>query len=83
MPGMATLAELDALSAAHGRDAEILFLGLMTRHHDGGVAVARAADLLLDDGPVKRIARAMMQEQSKESGLMTLMLAERDAVPAG
>ncbi|MFD6859999.1 DUF305 domain-containing protein [Rhodococcus sp. NPDC060090] len=83
MPGMATPAELDALSAAHGRDAEILFLQLMTRHHDGGVAMARAADLLLDDGPVKRIARAMLQEQSKESGLMTLMLAERDAVPAG
>ncbi len=45
--------------------------------------MARAADLLLDDGPVKRSARAMMQEQSKESGLMTMMLAEREVVPAG
>lgn len=61
----------------------MLFLQLMKRHHDGGVAMARAADLLLDDGPVKRSARAMMQEQSKESGLMTMMLAEREVVPAG
>jgi uncharacterized protein (DUF305 family) len=66
-----------------GCDAEILFLQLMTGHHDGGVAMARAPDLLLDDGPVKRIARTMMQEQSREYGLGTLMLAERDAVPAG
>jgi uncharacterized protein (DUF305 family) len=83
MPGMATLAELDALSAARGREGEVLFLQMMKRHHDGGVAMARAADLLLDDGAVKRLARAMMQEQSKESGLLTMMLAERAAVPAG
>lgn len=83
MRGMATVAELDALSTAPGPDAEVLFLQLMKRHHDGGVAMARAADLLLDDGPVKRSARAMMQEQSKESGLMTMMLAEREVVPAG
>ncbi|MGN5240412.1 DUF305 domain-containing protein [Rhodococcus sp. SJ-3] len=83
MPGMATLAELDALSAARGRDGEVLFLQLMRRHHEGGVAMARSVDLLLDDGPVKRMARAMMQEQSKESGLMTIMLAERGALPAG
>ena len=79
MPGMASAAELDALSAARGRDAEILFLQLMHRHHLGGVTMARAADALLVDGPVKQSARAAVQEQGGEIGLLTVMLAERGA----
>lgn len=81
MPGMATTAELDALGAARGRDAEVLFLQLMQRHHLGGALMAQAADLVLADGPVKQVARDMMQEQSREAGLMTLMLAQRGAQP--
>jgi uncharacterized protein (DUF305 family) len=79
MPGMATPAELDALTAAHGRDAEVLFLQLMQRHHAGGVEMARAADLLLTGGPVKEVARGAMQSQSQEAGLMGVMLAQRGA----
>ncbi|WP_433567805.1 DUF305 domain-containing protein [Nocardia sp. CA-151230] len=81
MPGMATQAELDALAAARGRDAEVLFLQLMLRHHRGGVAMAQAADRLLASGPVKEAARGMITAQSQESGLMTIMLAQRDAQP--
>lgn len=44
MPGMATMAELDALAASRGPDAEILFLQLMERHHRGGIAMGQAAD---------------------------------------
>lgn len=79
MTGMASMAELDALSAAHGRDAEVVFLQLMLRHHLGGVEMARAADALLVDGPVKQSARAAVQEQGGEIGLLTVMLAERGA----
>ncbi|MGV9833597.1 DUF305 domain-containing protein [Nocardia niigatensis] len=81
MPGMATQAELDALAAARGKDAEVLFLQLMLRHHRGGVAMAQAADQLLTSGPVKEAARGMITAQSQESGLMTIMLAQRDAQP--
>ncbi|MCD5421322.1 DUF305 domain-containing protein [Rhodococcus pyridinivorans] len=83
MPGMATLDELDALSAAHGRDAEVLFLQLMQRHHAGAVAMARAADAQLSGGVVAQFARGAMQEQSKEAGLMTIMLEQRAAAPLG
>jgi len=83
MPGMATLDELDALSAARGRDAEVLFLQLMQRHHAGAVAMARAADDRLTGGAVAQFARGAMQEQSKEAGLMTLMLERRAAAPLG
>ncbi|MFC4373744.1 DUF305 domain-containing protein [Nocardia halotolerans] len=81
MPGMATLAELDALTTARGRDAEILFLQLMYRHHSGGVTMARAADALLTAGPIKRTARAMARSQSQEMGYLGMLLALRGAPP--
>ncbi|MCU1642257.1 MAG: hypothetical protein JWN03_2532 [Nocardia sp.] len=81
MPGMATLAELDALSAARGSAAETLFLQLMLRHHRGGVAMARAADKQVTSGPVKETARSMITAQSQEAGIMTLLLAQRGAQP--
>ncbi|MFF0490408.1 DUF305 domain-containing protein [Nocardia sp. NPDC004068] len=81
MPGMATMAELDRLSAARGVDAEILFLQLMYRHHQGGVTMARAADQELTSGAVKEAARGMVTDQSQELGLMALMLNQRGAQP--
>ncbi|MEV3962323.1 DUF305 domain-containing protein [Nocardia sp. NPDC050193] len=83
MPGMATQAELDSLSAARGRAAAILFLQLMQRHHEGGIAMARVADALLTDGVVKQVAREMITTQTQESGLMTLLLEELEADPPG
>ncbi|MEV0248245.1 DUF305 domain-containing protein [Nocardia sp. NPDC050712] len=76
MPGMATMAEMDALAAAKGRDAEILFLRLMIRHHQGGMSMTEAADRLLRGGPVKETARSMFQAQSQEAGVMSVMLGQ-------
>ncbi|MBF6176321.1 DUF305 domain-containing protein [Nocardia blacklockiae] len=81
MPGLASRAELDALSAARGRDAEVLFLQLMYRHHQGGVTMAQAADRAIPSGPVKETIRGMITGQSQECGLMAVMLAQRDAQP--
>ncbi|MFI5776449.1 DUF305 domain-containing protein [Nocardia sp. NPDC051570] len=81
MPGMASMAELDRLSAARGRDAEILFLQLMYRHHEGGISMARAADHEIASGPVKEAARGMIADQSQELGLMAVMLNQRGAQP--
>ncbi|PPJ33581.1 DUF305 domain-containing protein [Nocardia nova] len=81
MPGTASTAELDRLSTARGRDAEVLFLQLMYRHHQGGIAMARAADQRIASGPVKEQARAMLVAQSQETGLMALMLNQRGAQP--
>ncbi|MEU4314992.1 DUF305 domain-containing protein [Nocardia sp. NPDC024068] len=83
MPGMATQSELDSLSAARGRFAAILFLQLMQRHHEGGIAMARVADALLTRGVVKQVAREMITAQTQESGLMALLLAQLDANPPG
>ncbi|GAA5091893.1 DUF305 domain-containing protein [Nocardia iowensis] len=81
MAGMATIAELDALAATRGRDAETLFLQLMFRHHQGGIAMAQAADQLLPSGPVKETARSMIHAQGQEAGLMGVLLAQRGAAP--
>ncbi|MGW1740786.1 DUF305 domain-containing protein [Nocardia sp. NPDC001965] len=83
MPGMAAQAELDALSAARGRDAAILFLRLMQRHHEGGIGMARVADALLTQGVVKQVAREMITAQTQETGLMALLLAQLEASPPG
>ncbi|MGW6421928.1 DUF305 domain-containing protein [Nocardia sp. NPDC055053] len=81
MPGMASTADLDALSAARGAEAENLFLQLMYRHHSGGVTMARAADALLTSGPVKQAARAMAQSQSQELGYLGMLLDARGVRP--
>ncbi|MBH0779845.1 DUF305 domain-containing protein [Nocardia bovistercoris] len=74
MPGMATWQELDALAAARGQEASVLFLRLMQRHHYGGIEMARAADLLLDGGVIEQTARDMMSSQGREAGLMGVLL---------
>ncbi|WP_327097692.1 DUF305 domain-containing protein [Nocardia vinacea] len=81
MPGMASRAELDALSSATGREADTLFLELMQRHHYGGIAMAQAVDEQLDGGPVEQIARDMISTQGQEAGLIGLLLSQRSADP--
>jgi len=83
MPGMATRADLDALGRARGAEADTLFLRLMYRHHQGGVAMAQAFDELSIGGPVEQAARDMITTQSQESGIMGLLLSQRGAAPTG
>src|SRR5690606_2397865 len=40
LPGSASPAELEDLAAARGREADLLFLDLMTRHHEGALEMA-------------------------------------------
>ncbi|MFC9963167.1 DUF305 domain-containing protein [Nocardia ignorata] len=81
MPGLATQADLDALTTARGAEAEIMFLRLMYHHHAGGITMARAADALLTEGPVKQAARSMAQSQSREMGSLGVLLELRGARP--
>lgn len=81
MAGMATQQELAELSDAQGRKAEVLFLQLMTQHHQGGVMMAKAAAGATDRPEVRRLAQKMVQGQQAEIELMTEMLRERGAKP--
>ncbi|MEU2158619.1 DUF305 domain-containing protein [Streptomyces sp. NPDC019396] len=81
MPGMATQAELDRLATAKGRQAEILYLQLMTDHHKGGVAMAQGCAGLCTVAPEKSLAQGMVDAQQSELSLMADMLKERGAAP--
>jgi uncharacterized protein (DUF305 family) len=81
MHGMASDDELRRLRAVQGRDAEILFLQLMVRHHEGGVIMARAVQTLSRRGDVVGMASSIESGQRAEIVEMTAMLARRGARP--
>jgi uncharacterized protein (DUF305 family) len=79
MHGMASDDELRQLQAAKGIGAEILFLQLMIRHHEGGIVMARAVAALSDRAEVVQMARSIEDGQRAEIAEMTGMLARRAA----
>lgn len=81
MPGMATDEEMQRLREARGAEAEILFLQLMIRHHEGGVIMARALEGLSRRAEVLDMARSIDGTQRVEIVEMTRMLERRSARP--
>ena len=81
MHGMATDEEMRRLRDARGADAEILFLQLMIRHHEGGVVMARALEGLSRRDDVVGMARSIDSTQRAEIAEMTEMLEQRAARP--
>lgn len=81
MPGMATQQELSELQAAQGRKAEVLFLQMMTQHHQGGVLMAETAVDLSDRENVHHLAQQMVTGQEAEIELMTEICASGTPSP--
>ncbi len=81
MHGMASDAELRSLDEANGADAEIRFLQLMIRHHEGGIIMARALMALSDRRELVQMAKSIDEGQRAEIALMREMLAARGAQP--
>jgi uncharacterized protein (DUF305 family) len=81
MHGMASDDELRRLRTAQGTDAEILFLQLMIRHHEGGVLMARAVSGLSRRADVLGMAKNIEDGQRAEIVGMTEMLSKRGAQP--
>jgi uncharacterized protein (DUF305 family) len=81
MPGMATREELDRLNQLQGTEAEVLFLQLMIRHHEGGVQMAEGLLQLSDRAEVADMARKIVTGQTGEIKLMTDLLRHRNAQP--
>ncbi|MCA2181757.1 DUF305 domain-containing protein [Nonomuraea glycinis] len=79
MPGMASAQELAELEKLTGVEAEVLFLQLMIRHHQGGVEMAEGLLKLSDRTEVVRMARKIVDGQQAEIVLMTDLLARRGA----
>jgi uncharacterized protein (DUF305 family) len=81
MHGMATETELQRLRDANGVDAEILFLQLMIRHHEGGIVMARAILELTDRRELMQMATSIEDGQRVEIENMRTMLEARGARP--
>ena len=81
MHGMATDEEMRRLRDARGAEAEVLFLQLMIRHHEGGVVMARALEGLSRRDEVLGMARSIDSTQRAEIAEMTEMLGKRSARP--
>jgi uncharacterized protein (DUF305 family) len=79
--GMTTRAEVSSLSTIAIKEAEIKFLQLMIRHHQGGVMMAQN---VLEQNPrelVKRLANGVVRGQKIDIDAMTDYLARRGAKP--
>ncbi|MGY1749706.1 DUF305 domain-containing protein [Modestobacter sp. SYSU DS0511] len=81
MPGMATDAELAQLRTATGTEFDVLFLQLMTRHHQGGLEMAQYGAEHAQRAAVQRLAESIAQSQTAETATMAAMLRERGAAP--
>jgi uncharacterized protein (DUF305 family) len=81
MPGMASTAEMDRLVNLTGKRLDAQFLRLMTRHHEGGLPMAKEAASRASTVYVREAARAMIRDQQREIDQMRLLLKGLDASP--
>lgn len=79
MPGMATNSNLNQLRKLSGKDAEVLYLQLMTEHHRGGIHMAQGCVRRCTVAPEKQLAQGMVDAQKSEIDLMAQMLKKRGA----
>ncbi|MGW6692424.1 DUF305 domain-containing protein [Rhodococcus sp. NPDC054953] len=81
MPGMATSEDMAALRQARGPEADVLFLQLMLRHHQGGLPMMEYGAQRAEVPTVRGLAQTMVDTQQSESDRMTQLLAEKGAAP--
>lgn len=77
MPGLASDEEIAELTASEGADAEVLFLQLMIRHHEGGLHMARVAAEDAEQPYVRALATGVVESQTADIANMTDLLAAR------
>ena len=76
MPGLATPDQIDHLKTLTGADAERFFLELMIAHHEGAIAMAKAALDRTEERVVVDLATGIVASQSNEIDHMQELLAE-------
>ncbi len=81
MPGMATAEEINQVRILPTAEAEMLFLNLMIRHHQGGVEMAEAYLERGNQDEVTLMADRIVLLQDSEIGTMNAMLEQRGQPP--
>jgi uncharacterized protein (DUF305 family) len=72
--GMATPEQIGQLEAARGTEADRIFLTLMIRHHEGGVAMAEAALERAQNPIILDFAQKVVTAQTAEIRTLTTLL---------
>ncbi len=75
MPGLASDADIDKLLASSGKEADQLFVDLMTAHHQGGIHMAQYAAAHANESEVRRFASGMVTGQTGEIDEMKALVA--------
>jgi uncharacterized protein (DUF305 family) len=75
MPGLATAEQIAELKTLTGVDAEKYFLTLMIAHHEGAIAMAKAALDRTEERVVVDLATGIVSSQSSEIEYMQGLLA--------
>jgi uncharacterized protein (DUF305 family) len=81
MMGMASVEDLFSLQTLPVPEAEVRFLQLMIRHHQGGVIMAEDILPQTQRDEVTRLASAIIEGQQAEITLLEALLARRGAEP--
>jgi uncharacterized protein (DUF305 family) len=81
MMGMATQMDVNSISSLPIKEAEIKFLQLMIRHHQGGIFMAQDVLGKATSLQVKRVAQAVINAQNFDIDAMTSMLEKRGTKP--
>ena len=76
MPGLATAAQIAELRGLTGVDAEKHFLELMIAHHEGAIAMAKAALDRTEERVVVDLATGIIASQTSEIEYMQELLAQ-------
>lgn len=81
MMGMANREQVNELQTLPVAEAEVAFLQLMIRHHQGGVMMAQEALRQTNRPEVVRLATAIVNGQQSEIDYMEDLLKQRGAAP--
>lgn len=81
MPGMASTDEMNKLSAAKGKDVDVLFCQLMLRHHLGGIHMVEGVLSETHNARVRELAQAMKDGQQLEIVTLHDLLTKLGAQP--
>ena len=83
MPGMASTDEINQLTAARGKAADILFCQLMLRHHLGGIHMVEGILSETKNDRVRELAQSMKDGQQSEVVTLRDLLTSLGAQPLG
>lgn len=67
MPGLATAEQMQQLSNATGLQRDLLFLGLMGKHHEGGIPMLEFTGREAKHAAVRELAMKMLADQLRET----------------